>query len=227
VHLVQMTTTTTAPWWYVATLAGGFTILGTLLSFLTSWITSRRKNILDDFRRFEPDIVATYVQFDEFAEILHNNAGGDPKEESATYWRIYQDVVAMTTKLELIASEAVYKAARKFMKATQKGPDDYDMPGIVQSLEELRRVIRHELRIDQRSWRTPRATFRGRREEWFNRYIINDEPQKLKWIHPWRTLTIWRAIKQDKIPTERVRRRYMLAFLKRRRSRGFLDEPPF
>jgi hypothetical protein len=50
-------TTATAPWWYVAVLAGGFTILGGLLSLTFTYFSDRRKLRREDQRRWDDKIV--------------------------------------------------------------------------------------------------------------------------------------------------------------------------
>jgi hypothetical protein len=59
-----MDTTSTAPWWYVAALAGGFTILGGLISLLASFLSDKRRLNHDDAHRYDDDLrryAASYI----------------------------------------------------------------------------------------------------------------------------------------------------------------------
>ncbi len=104
--------TSTAPWWYVAALAGGFTLLGALVSLTAAWLIARRKNKLDDLRRFDEDIIAAYIRLDEISNVLHYNAGGDEEKERETYWDIYREVLRIETGIELIAPPEVVRVVR-------------------------------------------------------------------------------------------------------------------
>ncbi|WP_350280483.1 hypothetical protein [Kribbella sp. HUAS MG21] len=149
-----LATTANVPWWWVAALAGAFTILGVLLTLTTNLLVARSKNKLDDYRRFEPDIIGIYIQFDQFVDTIHNNAGGDPEEEKRIYWDTYRATVKNVTRLQLIASQQVVEIAREFQHLMWRFapgfPDaDHPMPELVDTLQELRQVLRRELRIPE------------------------------------------------------------------------------
>lgn len=147
-------TSAAVPWWYVAGLAGLFTLVGVLASQFSSWLLARRKNKLDDVRRFEGDIISAYIRLDEIADILHYNAGGDPGQEKETYWEVYREVLRIVTRLSLIASPRVYGLARHYQSVVSdmepsksRGPSRMSMPELVEDLDELRKVMRQELRV--------------------------------------------------------------------------------
>ncbi len=165
-------TTSTVPWWYVAALAGGFTLLGVLVSLLASWGIAKRKNRLDDHRRFDGDLIQAYIDLDHITDILHNNAGGDPIKEEKVYWKTYKRVIAIVTRLELIASPRVYGIAQEMqgvvmhMRPSNTRADGPGMPDLVDSLEELRQVLRKELRVERRRQSPLQERLRGLRL-WF------------------------------------------------------------
>ncbi len=149
-------TTSTAPWWYVAALAGGFTLLGALVSLTAAWLIARRKNKLDDLRRFDEDIITAYIRLDELSDVLHNNAGGDEDKERVTYWDVYREVLRIETRIELIAPPEVVRivshvaAVVRDMEPTRAPLQDrhvLGMPELVDDLHDLRRVIRSKLRV--------------------------------------------------------------------------------
>lgn len=49
-------TTAAAPWWYVAALAGGFTILGSVVTLFSTWRSDKRKFRRDAQHRWEGEI---------------------------------------------------------------------------------------------------------------------------------------------------------------------------
>ena len=53
---LSVDTTATAPWWYVAALAGGFTILGGLITLAGGYLSDRRKAEREDTQRWDRDI---------------------------------------------------------------------------------------------------------------------------------------------------------------------------
>lgn len=170
-----MGTAATVPWWYVAALAGTFTVLGASLSVATTWVVARRKNRLDDSRRFDEDIIATYIRLDEICDVLHNNAGGDAQKERATYWSIWRELVRIKSRMALIATPEIVQltsditrivAQMEPSRSRQEGSEG--MPELVDSLDELRRVIRKTLRIGPGTRRPLRArvTSAAREARW-------------------------------------------------------------
>jgi hypothetical protein len=149
---LAQTTSTDVEWWWLAVLAGAFTILGVIITLVATWLVARRKNNLDDLRRFEPAVIDIYVELDEFVDTIHNNAGGNPDEEKQIYWDTFRATVRAVTRLELLTSERVYRVARDFQRLMVRfapgfDSSDYPMAELVERIEELRQVIRKELRI--------------------------------------------------------------------------------
>jgi hypothetical protein len=209
-YLAAAETSTAAPWWYVGVLAGGFTILGGIVSVFSSWIIASRKNALDDSRRFESDVIAAYIRLDEIADILHNNAGGDRENERKVYWHAYREVLTITTKLDLIASEDIRKIAHRFniyvsemrpLSAGESGEAGYTMPEIVEFLEKLRLQIRRELRINK-SHRSPWQFARDHRQYFLDKYVRDAHPLGSRWLHPWRHWVIGRYMSSSEYSAE-------------------------
>jgi hypothetical protein len=152
-----MSTTASVPWWYVASLAGGFTLLGAMVSLTAAWLISRRKNKLDDSRRFDEDIITSYVRLDELADVLHENAGGDPEEEKEIYWDTYREVLRINAKLELLAPSRIIRIVSHIAQVVfEMEPERSNRPGaeklmsmpeLVDDLKELRKEIRRTLRV--------------------------------------------------------------------------------
>ena len=60
---LSVDTTATAPWWYVAALAGGFTILGGLITLAGGYLSDRRKAEREDTQRWDRDIREASARF--------------------------------------------------------------------------------------------------------------------------------------------------------------------
>ena len=167
---LAVSTTATVPWWYVAALAGGFTIFGAVVTLTGLLITSRRKNRLDDSRRFDADVIEGYVTLDRAVHVMHNNLG-ETKEDNDAWWDTYREVIHLVAKLQLITSPEIAGIAEHMRimmgsMAPQIG-DAHVMPELVESLEELRHTIRAKLRIAK-----PRKDItepRGVRGWWYER----------------------------------------------------------
>lgn len=56
--------------------------------------------------RFDADIIEIYVQFSEAADIVHNNAGGDPDEARKAFWDLVRPVTASAQRPELSEPES-------------------------------------------------------------------------------------------------------------------------
>lgn len=195
--LVQATLETTAavPWWYVAALAGGFTILGAILAQAGSYLIAGRKNRLDDSRRFDADIVEIFVQFSDATDTVHNNAGGNAGEEYKIFWDLVPPVTASVQRIELIGSRELYRIAERFRIAfIHMAPGGaQDMIPLVDTLEELRAQIRKDLRIDASS-RPPLPTWRERRRAAYIDGYLETDDLGPTWLHPWRRWTIKRHL---------------------------------
>lgn len=187
--------TTAVPWWYVAALAGGFTLLGAFLAQAGSYLIAGRKNRLDDARRFDADIIEIYVQFSNATDVVHYNAGGDPDEERKIFWDLVLPVTASVQRLELIGSRDLYRIAERFRIAfLRMAPGDAgDMIPLVDALEELRVQIRKDLRIGALGGPAPQTWRERRRTAYIDRYLETDDLGPV-WLRPWRRWTIKRYL---------------------------------
>lgn len=187
--------TTAVPWWYVAALAGGFTLLGAILAQAGSYLIAGRKNRLDDARRFDADIIETYIQFSNATDVVHNNAGGNPDEEHKIFWDLVPPVTASVQRLQLIGSRDLFRIAERFRIAfLHMAPGKAgDMIPLVDALEELREQIRKDLRIGARDGPAARTWRERRRTAFIDRYLETDDIGPL-WLRPWRRRTIKRYL---------------------------------
>jgi hypothetical protein len=153
VNSLAASTTATVPWWYVAALAGGFTIFGALLTLTGLLITARRKNRLDDSRRFDTEVIAAWVTMDKAVDVMHNNLG-ETQEDNDAWWDTYRAVISTVAKLQLITSSDIYSIAERMrilmVNMAPKIGEAYVMPELVVSLDELRMAIRARLRIEEK-----------------------------------------------------------------------------
>lgn len=172
------------PWWYVAALAGGFTLLGALISMATAGFIARRNNKLADLRRFEDEIVAAYVRLDQLADVLHNNAGGDVDAERETFWATYREVLQIRAKMEVIASPEIYSLVDRICEVvSQMRPHDAvsgrqeGMPELVEALRELLLAVRRRLRVERGGVRVRTTKFLRRSWSWLRYYRWSTRPR--------------------------------------------------
>lgn len=189
-------TTAAVPWWFVAALAGGFTLLGAILAQAGSYLIAGRKNSLDDARRFDADIIETYVQLSDATDIVHNNAGGDLDVERKVFWDLVPPVTASVQRLELIGSQELYRIAERFRIAfLHMAPGDSgDMIPLVDTLEKLREQIRKDLRIGAGERPPLRTRRQRRRDAYIDRYLETNDLGPA-WLYPWRRWTIKRYVR--------------------------------
>ena len=71
-------TISTAPWWYVAALAGGFTILGGFITLIGSYFSDKRRFKLEDLRHWDDAIVEVAVDLYVIAEKMAGSEHSGP-----------------------------------------------------------------------------------------------------------------------------------------------------
>jgi hypothetical protein len=126
-------TTSTAPWWYVAALAGGFTVLGGCIGLLSTFMSDGRKFAHEESRRYDDELrgfaakfISHLVAARDQLKLLRladeeavrsgrvDGAGADrsgPQQELETSLR---DARMVLDELSIIAPIEVRDAARQF-----------------------------------------------------------------------------------------------------------------
>lgn len=147
-----MDTVSTVPWWYVAALAGGFTLLGALVTFSATTFTAKQKNKLDDYRRFEGDIIQAYIDIEKALSMLHSHAGGTTGQDVKRTWRAISDIQRHERRLELIAPPEIEEIVKKVsgcawrLNPLHPSVQDLSRPDASDAMGELVQLVQQDLR---------------------------------------------------------------------------------